>query len=111
MSILNKYEINQSNKPKRSFIGKTLYFIDYFFSIIQKKYKVLLIDSYFNSFAFLRISLSLGQLPRKFYEFGEHIDLESPRNDRFNIKLDLDSSKEVKFFFVIIGYFFFHKLI
>jgi putative transferase (TIGR04331 family) len=83
-------------KNNKNFIK---FFFDIFFSLFTNNYKVIFIESNFSKKNFLKISLSLRQLPRFFYEFYKNLDLLVLKKiQRETINIDFDFNNEFEKF-------------
>jgi len=78
--------------------GKILGFIDRCLSI-QKKYKVVFVEPYFDRLSFLSLALRLKQLPRGHYEFFQKINYPSVNEDRYSRSIQINATNDFEIFF------------
>jgi putative transferase (TIGR04331 family) len=89
VSFLKDYTLGKKLGSSQSIKSKLYYFSDWLFSKIQKNYRVIFVDSYFNFSTLFKISFKLRQLPRMHYEFLKSINYDSSTNNRSDLTIDI----------------------
>jgi putative transferase (TIGR04331 family) len=85
----------ENSSSKRSIKWSAAYFIDRLFGEIKTRYKVVFLDSFFDPWVQLKLSLSLRQLPRFHLEFKKA--LKMPKTSKSKRKLSINFKADTPF--------------
>ena len=85
-------------KPESS-KSMLLRLFDKCFGVIQKHYKVVFVESFFNKTALFKIAIKLGQLPRVHNELFQNINYPKVNQDRYNRSIDIPPKTDFETFF------------
>lgn len=70
------YPLDSIKESKYSFKNKVINFIDSLLSLLNVNYKVIFVNSYFDFFSLIKLSLKLNQIPRIHAVFTKNISFE-----------------------------------
>ena len=90
----------QSNVIRDESVNYSLFsLIDNFLRDLQKNYKVVLVETFFDRKSLIRLCLKLNQVPRRHYEFSQDIQYPKVNPDRYNFSIDIQPSSDFEDFF------------
>ena len=98
----NDIDINSRStliKKAESTRSRTLRFLDKCFGLLQRHYKVVFVESFFDRRSLLTMCLKLKQLPRRHYEFFQSINYPKVNQDRYHRSIDVQPTTDFEEFF------------
>ena len=96
----NLMTIQQLNDTEHKLIQSTLFmFMDKCFGLLQRHYKVVFVESFFDRRSLLTMCLKLKQLPRRHYEFFQSINYPKVNQDRYHRSIDVQPTTDFEEFF------------
>ena len=91
--------LKPSQKMRKTTKGILLRIIDSCLGFIQRRYKVVFVEPYFNIQVLMSISSRLGQLSRLHYEFSQKINYPSVNEDRYSRSIQINATNDFEIFF------------
>jgi len=86
-------------KKTESTRSRTLRLLDKCFGLLQRHYKVVFVESFFDRVALFQVSRKLRQLPRIHNEFFQSINYPKVNQDRYHRSIDVQPTTDFEGFF------------
>jgi len=101
LDLEDNFDVNlkPNDKMRNSTKVTLLRIIDSFLGALQKQYKVVFVEPYFDIAVLMAISSRLGQLSRLHYEFFQNINYPDVNEDRYSRSIEINATNDFEVFF------------